>query len=413
MAMNSHATTPLGVPSSTLPYQGLASESNGKPIVDGSYPVTFRLYGNAAAVATSALWSEAQSVGTTKGLFSTSLGLVTPIPDSLFNGTELYLGVAFNGGTESRTLLGTTPWAKASDSSRASRLSDSAKSVTGLKDSLASVRLALQTNVTNLSKDSLALASRIGQDSSAMRAKILADSIALATQRATDTGVWKALHRADSTLIASQAALIASLQSLIAPPPSNSIPWQTGLVYGSLTDSRDGHSYKTVRIGFQVWMAENLNYAGSGTTIGVCFGGSTDSCGKYGRQYTWNEALSGAVSSSANPSGVQGVCPTDWHVPSDAEWTILQASADGTQLKSTSGWSSSGNGTDAFGFRALPGGYSNGTNYINSGIVGQWWTTTESDVSNAWFRELNHSLSIAITGFDFKSNRYSIRCVQG
>ncbi|MDR2728373.1 MAG: hypothetical protein LBB56_04515, partial [Chitinispirillales bacterium] len=113
----------------------------------------------------------------------------------------------------------------------------------------------------------------------------------------------------------------------------------------SFTDTRNSQTYKTVKIGNQTWMAENLNYAGSGGNTGVCYNSSSDNCSKYGRLYTWAEVMNGASSSLLNPSGVQGVCPVGWHVPSDAEWTILTDFVGGdltagTKLKSKTGWGS-------------------------------------------------------------------------
>jgi len=168
-------------------------------------------------------------------------------------------------------------------------------------------------------------------------------------------------------------------------------PQPTGETF---VDSRDGKSttYKKVRIGSQTWMAENLNYRipVSVADTGRCYGNSPDSCAKYGRLYNWTIAMSGASSSSAVPSGVQGVCPVDWHLPSDAEWDTLMVAVGGvkdgdywwlgagTKLKSTSGWYNNGNGTDDFGFSALPGGigYSDG-NILNAGNFGLWWSATE------------------------------------
>ena len=159
---------------------------------------------------------------------------------------------------------------------------------------------------------------------------------------------------------------------------------------GYFTDSRDGKKYKTVSIGTQTWMAENLNYNASGSK---CYDNNPANCQKYGRLYNWNTAMK--------------ACPKGWHLPSNEEWYVLCHFADnncvekeegitleGTQeeqwrqffdfalkeqnmagkfLKSTSGWNNNqgkpDNGTDAYGFSALPGGkYSDGSfNFIGNG----------------------------------------------
>jgi uncharacterized protein (TIGR02145 family) len=368
----------------TLPYQGLATDAKGTPIADGTYTVKFSLYGN--SVSATSLWTETQSVTTHKGLFSTSLGAATTIPDILFNGSTLYLGVVFNGGTEGRSLLGNAPWAKAADSSRASNIADSSKSVAGLKDSL-----------------------------SALRAKIRSDSNTQVSQLASNVSALIAQHRTDSTTI-------YALQSMIAPPPSSGIPWQSGILYGTLTDSRDGQIYRTVRIGSQVWMAQNLNFAGTGSTIGMCYGNSTDSCTKYGRMYTWTETMAGATTSSANPSGVKGTCPTGWHVPSDAEWTTMQTvvdpsnASDGTKLKSVNGWlpygNKSGGGTDTYGLRVLPAGFVTDASY-NLGKNAYLWTATEQDASYAKSRYFYFAFAYVYTAdTELKSDWLSLRCTQ-
>jgi uncharacterized protein (TIGR02145 family) len=167
------------------------------------------------------------------------------------------------------------------------------------------------------------------------------------------------------------------------------IPWNARIAYGTLTDTRDGQVYKTVQIGSQVWMAENLNYrqtTGKIDTIGICYDREVDSCAKYGRLYRWTEVMAGALSSKTVPSGVQGICPQGWHVPSDTEWVLLQAAADPSgamdaiKLKSSNGWKphfeKSGDGTDDFGFRALPAGAFDDYRGVEGGNHGHWWTAT-------------------------------------
>src|SRR5574344_676141 len=143
--------------------------------------------------------------------------------------------------------------------------------------------------------------------------------------------------------------------------------------YGTntVTDCRDGQVYKTVTIGTQTWMAQNLNYADSAALPNLegnswCYGNSADSCAKYGRLYTWTGAMNIDRSyQSASAAAVvsaphQGACPMGWHIPTNAEWTILEdavggSSTAGTYLKATSGWKSySGiSNLDSYGFSAL------------------------------------------------------------
>jgi uncharacterized protein (TIGR02145 family) len=117
----------------------------------------------------------------------------------------------------------------------------------------------------------------------------------------------------------------------------------------SLRDSRDGQTYKYVKIGNQVWMAENLNYKIDGS---YCYESFTQNCEKYGRLYSKLSALH--------------ACPEGWHLPSGKEFRTLLVNVGGEDvagrmLKSPTGWydynGESGNGIDAFGFNALPAGY--------------------------------------------------------
>jgi len=113
---------------------------------------------------------------------------------------------------------------------------------------------------------------------------------------------------------------------------------------GSFTDTRDKKTYKTVKIGEQTWMAENLNYS----QRSKCYDNKPANCDKYGRLYDWNTATE--------------VCPKGWHLPNDVEWEILTATVGGKEtagklLKAASGWDNNDNGSDSYGFSALSGGY--------------------------------------------------------
>ena len=186
--------------------------------------------------------------------------------------------------------------------------------------------------------------------------------------------------------------------------------------YGSFMDTRGGksQSYRTVVIGGKTWMAENLNYDTLNGTGSWCY-----NCNKYGRLYNWNTAMGGASSSIVNPSGVQGVCPDDWHLPSRSEWDNLVtavggSSTAGNKLKSQTGWNSGGNGTDDYGFSALPGGnrkYSDGEFY-NAGSYGFWWGATEDNSGLAYNRNMTSSNNNVYEYYSSKDNVYSVRCLR-
>ena len=198
--------------------------------------------------------------------------------------------------------------------------------------------------------------------------------------------------------------------------------------YGELTDARDGQVYKTVQIGGQVWMAENLNYAyNEGTAKSYCYENSADSCAKYGRLYLWSAAMdSAAVFGDGGGCGdglfceagsatfeVQGVCPAGWHLPRKAEFETLFAAVGGKMvavkaLKSTSGWMEDGNGTDVYGFSALPAGYYNDGNFFNVGSNATFWSATEgsSNYAYAWYLSAG---SAYLNGLN-KGNGSAVRC---
>jgi len=173
-------------------------------------------------------------------------------------------------------------------------------------------------------------------------------------------------------------------------------------------DSRDSKTYRTVRIGTQTWMAENLNYQTSSGSW--CYLNSADSCTKYGRLYDWAAAKT--------------ACPTGWRLPDTADWRRLVTTAGGTysgagkKLKSTSGWNNyigqSGNGTDDYGFSALPGGtrdYDDGS-FSYAGVIGYWWTATESGGGNAYGRFMTYDFDGVVEVYNNKGYGFSVRCVE-
>ena len=196
-------------------------------------------------------------------------------------------------------------------------------------------------------------------------------------------------------------------------------------IVGSMMDSRDGQTYKTVTIGTQTWMAQNLNYK---TANSFCYESSAENCEKYGRLYLWSAAMDsvGAWNTNGKDCGdltrcsptdpVRGVCPEGWHLPSNTEWeTMLIAvggvSTAGKVLKSTSGWN--GNGTDDFGFSALSAGYRfvRG-DYDLEGSKTYFWSSTEKDNNRAISMSLNGNDDNAFLNGNYKFLGFSVRCLK-
>lgn len=207
---------------------------------------------------------------------------------------------------------------------------------------------------------------------------------------------------------------------------------------GTSTVEYEGQVYNTIQIFSQCWLKENLNVGEmiAGTTEQsnnqsiekYCFNNESDSCTKYGGLYQWDEMMQYGLL-----PGAQGICPVGWHLPTDEEWKILEGAVDseygigdpewdieywdyrgfdaGTNLKTTSGWYENDNGTDLFGFSALPGGgYYSG--YFDDN-VGFWWTSTQKGYPYAWYRYLPDDGPELRRYSDDKEDSFSVRCLQG
>ena len=213
----------------------------------------------------------------------------------------------------------------------------------------------------------------------------------------------------------------------------------------TFTDSRDGNVYKTVIIGNQNWMAENLKYLPS--VVGPATGSEVnpyyyvydyDGTSLTAAKATTNYATYGVL---YNFAAARIACPLGWHLPSDTEWTELENylanngyNYDGTigsgrekiakSMASASGWSISTNigcignpDYNAFinksGFTALPGGYRNGGGYFSSiGYHGSFWSATYGDNNNAWRRGLGYGDTDVNRNYDFKEFGLSVRCIK-
>ncbi|MDR0517960.1 MAG: fibrobacter succinogenes major paralogous domain-containing protein [Fibromonadaceae bacterium] len=169
----------------------------------------------------------------------------------------------------------------------------------------------------------------------------------------------------------------------------------------TFTDSRESKTYKTVKIGSQTWMAENLNIEKGNS---VCYDNDPANCQKCGRLYDWETAMK--------------ICPKGWHLPTDAEWNALEnavggSSVVGTVLKSKNGWDNNGNGTDKHGFSALPcGRYYNGK-FLYYGLLGQFWSATETSASHALGIGLDaRNADMGVGNLNKSLYLRSVRCVE-
>ena len=222
-------------------------------------------------------------------------------------------------------------------------------------------------------------------------------------------------------------------------------------VFGELTDARDGRVYKTVKLGSQEWMAENLNYAAEGS---LCYEDDEKNCEKYGRLYNWEVALDTSNRGCGdNFSGCrlrsdfhprEGICPDGWHVPEHAEWDTLFAYADAHGEGESAGdalqayyrddYLEKTYSSDRFGFNVVPAGVFNGKEFSGLGTSSEFWTAsiettdwlsyisiTPSTIhfvrgsgSNVYMTHISHAVSVRCVkgqggkrnGYDFDAPRY-------
>ncbi|QQS52360.1 MAG: fibrobacter succinogenes major paralogous domain-containing protein [Bacteroidota bacterium] len=205
--------------------------------------------------------------------------------------------------------------------------------------------------------------------------------------------------------------------------------FNTNVTYGIMTD-QDSNVYKTVTIGTQTWMAENLRTTkyNDGTPIPHVINNDEwialttgaycniknitipDTIATYGLLYNWYAV------------NTEKLAPEGWHIPSDEEWTTLATylggeSIAGNKLKEfgTMHWTSPNPGaTNETGFTALPGGYRNETNgaFEGIGLNGIWWSKTEIDTDYAWYRFIHYNNSDFLRYHYVKEYGLSVRCVK-
>ena len=220
------------------------------------------------------------------------------------------------------------------------------------------------------------------------------------------------------------------------------------LIFMSNIVDFDGNEYAIVKIGEQIWMAENMSaihYANGtplvdGSGVGHIWDDTTskyyfsyndneDNVATYGRLYTWAAAINGLLSSVTYSMGVQGICPDGWHMPGDAEWKELemylgmsQEDADnfgirgtdeGNKLKSTSGWNSDGNGTNESGFSALPSGYRGADGFYEMYNITYFWSGIDDHDGNPLARRLVFDEGGVGSDGIGRDNGFNVRCIKG
>ena len=254
----------------------------------------------------------------------------------------------------------------------------------------------------------------------------------------SETSVSSSSAKSSSSKNGDAKSSSSSAESLSSD--ASSISFFEDGVTGTMTDGRDGQTYKIVKIGKKIWMAENLNYAYTGVpfksgaitfdSTSWCYDNDPANCAKYGRLYTWSAAMDSVGRWSTNGKGcgnettcsptypVRGVCPEGWHLPTELEWGMLfildgYTSTAAERLKSTSGWTDNGNGSDIYSFAVLPAGirYANG-GYAGEGGYAIFWTSDSDDDYYADAEAMSYdSNGVGRYGL-YKQEGYSVRCVK-
>lgn len=255
---------------------------------------------------------------------------------------------------------------------------------------------------------------QMDEDFESWKAEALPSSSSVQKSSASDekssssVTVFSSSARSSSSAAASSSSMVVSSSSV--PVSSSSV---AAVNSNSFRDSRDGQTYRIVKIGTQVWMAENLNYE---TANSYCYDDVSSNCSKYGRLYTWAAATA--------------ACPSGWHLPSTTEWeTLFTAvggrSIAGTKLKSTSSWDTdidgskicvsncdvNGNGTDAYGFSALPAGWKSG-DFAFEGVDAYFWSVSSAPYGNYYYMQLHFYNEQAFLDYKGYIDALSVRCLK-
>ena len=323
-----------------------------------------------------------------------------------------------------------------SSSSVSQQSSSSVTKVSSSSATSSSSSVKSSSSISAKSSSSSAKSSSSVAKSSSSSVKLSSSSSAKSSSSSAKSSSSSSAKSSSSSAKTSSSSVVKSSSSSVVESGSSSSSVVNSVSIGSFTDSRDGQTYKTVKIGWQTWMAQNLNYK---TANSYCYNDKDSNCSKYGRLYTWAAAMDSAGKWSLDGSGcgygldkrcaprypVQGVCPVGWHLPSVSEWNTLLTgypvggeSTAGKVLKSTSGWKSSGNGTDAYSFSALPAGIrfpsAVSAVYYNEGNYAYFWSSTEFGDSHAYYMYLFYSSDGAeLLDTDvFKNDAISVRCLK-
>src|SRR5690554_5171130 len=300
-------------------------------------------------------------------------------------------------------------------------------STSASSDSSSSVASSSSSVVKSSSSSAKSSSSEAMSSSSSAKSS---SSEAMSSSSSAKSSSSEAMSSSSSAKSSSSEAMSSSSSAKSSSSNAISSSSSSSIVYSTIKDARDNQTYRIVTIGSQTWMAENLKYlpsvvgpeTGSQTTphyyvygyngTNVTDAKATDNYNTYGVLYNWHAVNTGKL------------CPTGWHVPSDAEWTELtdylgenaggKLKATGTIEAGTGLWYDPNTGaTNETGFTALPGGYcSSDGSFYYVGDYGYWWSASEGNTGYAWGRSVYYSGSdVYRNGYD-KELGFSVRCLR-
>jgi uncharacterized protein (TIGR02145 family) len=395
-----HAQTP-----SSFKYQALARTATGEIMANEAVEFTISIL--ESSVTGTSVYSETHSVSTNQfGLVSFNIGEGAN-PTSTFGDVDWTTGILFveiklNGNLIGTSQLLSVPFAKYADKA-GNIFSGDFNDLTNQPD----LGLKLDTTATtNWDKD-------VSDDFSGNYKDLTNQpDLDYYIQNLMVSFIGDTLHLSNSNYVIIPGISASNINK----------QWQPGDVW---FDSRDSSAYKTVKIGEQVWMAENLNYGIMISGVSdqtdnaiyekYCYDNSENNCDNYGALYQWDEAMQYSTVES-----VQGVCPSGWHIPSQSEWVVLRDflggySIAGGKLKDNTEyyWNLPNTGaTNESGFNGLPSGDMRDAVFSGMRQNGYFWSTSDFNPSEIWTYYLSYDNSVLDNGQHNKNNGKSIRCIK-
>lgn len=243
----------------------------------------------------------------------------------------------------------------------------------------------------------------------------------------------KPVESSSSEKVAESSSSEVSSSTVVQPCKTKT---EDNCIYGTLYDERDGKTYKTVKIGSQEWMAENLNYSDSAKTPSLkgkswCYDNKETECSETGLLYLWTAVIDsialatndknpqncGGIYACSLPEPMQGICPVGWHIPEVSEWRRLFAAIGGVEnagklLKSQTSWYENGNGLDSFGFSVFSVGYRSPTGSLGDRrFYTFFWTYRIEDNGMARSIRLKYDEDF-VKEIETQKYGFSVRCVK-